>query len=92
MEGFEKLLQNSPLRFLEDLVLGMRLHSPFNLVHIGAHLKRHGVVTTVELSEAYSEVYSGRGASCVLQQPFFEDFLKVHSVLTVDTENRRRYR
>jgi len=76
LEGFEQLLQESPLQFLRDFVHGFRLHIPYNTVHLGAHFKQHGKVSSMPLAEAYSEVYSGRGGSCLLNAPFLDDFLR----------------
>ena len=73
---FERLLQESPLRFLREVVRGFRLHIPFNTVHVGSHLKRHGKVSSLPLSEALSEVYSGRGGSCLINAPFLQGLHK----------------
>ena len=49
LEGFEQLLQESPLQFLQEVVRGFRLHIPYNTVHLGAHFKQHGKVTEESL-------------------------------------------
>ena len=44
MEGFERLLAESPLLFLQSLVRNFRFNIPFNVMHIPATMRRTGKV------------------------------------------------
>ena len=47
MDGFEQLARESPRRFLEQFVRGMRLNSPYNTAHHLQAIKKNGQVNDI---------------------------------------------
>lgn len=75
LNDYEHRLHHAPFLFLNDVARAFRLNVPFNAVHVVSHFHRTGKFQILSPELFKEEVMSGRGGSCLINNPFLRNFL-----------------